>query len=58
MKRSKKKQTPQVTEARIKSFLDMIAPSVVKFEFNYFICGNCDNGVRPLCILDSDIVVS
>ena len=25
---------------RIQEFLDMIAPSVIKFETDYFICGN------------------
>ena len=36
-----KKAAPQSREtAGIKSFLDMIAPSVVKFEPDHFICGN------------------
>ena len=36
-----KKVAPQSREtASIKSFLDMIAPSVVKFEPDHFICGN------------------
>ena len=36
-----KKTSPQSREtAGIKSFLDMIAPSVVKFEPDHFICGN------------------
>ena len=36
-----KKAAPQSREtASIKSFLDMIAPSVVKFEPDHFICGN------------------
>ncbi|MFR9543788.1 MAG: hypothetical protein SNH27_17305 [Rikenellaceae bacterium] len=29
-----------VTEPKIKTFLDMIAPSVVKFNVDHFICGN------------------
>ena len=48
MKRSKKKQTPQAAEARIKSFLDMIAPSVVKFNTDHFICGNTYRSVWAL----------
>ena len=40
MKRSKKKQPPQIEEVKVKSFLDMIAPSVVKFNPDHFICGN------------------
>lgn len=36
-----KKAAPQNREnSGIKSFLDMIAPSVVKFEPDHFICGN------------------
>ena len=48
MKRSKKKQTPQAAEARIKSFLDMIAPPVVKFNTDHFICGNTYRSVWAL----------
>ena len=41
MAKKVKKAAPQSREtARIKSFLDMIAPSVVKFEPAHFICGN------------------
>ena len=35
----RKKQTDAEAES-LKSFLDMIAPSVVKFETGYYICGN------------------
>ena len=35
----RKKQTDVETES-LKSFLDMIAPSIVKFETGYYICGN------------------
>ena len=35
----RKKQTDAETES-LKSFLDMIAPSIVKFETGYYICGN------------------
>ena len=41
MAKKAKKAAPQNREAAgIKSFLDMIAPSVVKFEPDHFICGN------------------
>ena len=41
MAKKAKKAAPQNREtAGIKSFLDMIAPSVVKFEPDHFICGN------------------
>ena len=41
MAKKAKKTAPQSREAvGIKSFLDMIAPSVVKFEPDHFICGN------------------
>lgn len=41
MAKKTKKAAPQSWEtAGIKSFLDMIAPSVVKFEPDHFICGN------------------
>ena len=40
MKKSKKKPTAKMEEVRVKSFLDMIAPSVIKFYTDYFICGN------------------
>ena len=39
MKR-RKKQMPQTEEDKVKSFLDMIAPSVVKFNPDHFIFGN------------------
>ena len=35
----RKKQTDAETES-LTSFLDMIAPSIVKFETGYYICGN------------------
>ena len=35
----RKKQTDAEAES-LKSFLDMIAPSIVKFETGYYICGN------------------
>ena len=41
MAKDKKKATARyVADAPSKSFLDMIAPSVVKFNPDHFICGN------------------
>lgn len=37
---SKKRVEPTEDQIRIKSFMDMIAPSVIKFFPDYFICGN------------------
>ena len=48
MKRSKKHRSPQAAESRIKNFLDMIAPSVVKFNVDHFICGNTYRSVWAL----------
>lgn len=40
----RKTRTAQVSElkgdVRIQEFLDMIAPSIIKFETDHFICGN------------------
>ena len=36
----KKQQTEPTTDAKIKTYLDMIAPSVVKFNTDHYICGN------------------
>lgn len=41
MPKNRKKRIPQPEDnVRIKDFLDMIAPSVLKFHTDYFICGN------------------
>ena len=40
MARKRKPQSPPQEDARIQEFLDMIAPSVVKFNPDHFICGN------------------
>ncbi len=40
MARKRKPQSPPQEDARIQEFLDMIAPSVVKFNTDHFICGN------------------
>lgn len=40
MPRKTKPQSAQQEDARIQEFLDMIAPSVIKFNADHFICGN------------------
>ncbi|MBZ2174397.1 DUF87 domain-containing protein [Schnuerera sp. xch1] len=35
-----KKKIPIVEDEKIKSFIDMIAPSIIKFNTDHFICGN------------------
>lgn len=36
----RKKQCADPEAEKLKSFLDMIAPSLVKFEFDRYFCGN------------------
>ena len=36
----KRKRKPDEETENLKAFLDMIAPSIVKFETGYYICGN------------------
>jgi len=36
----RKKEMPEAEGARIKDFLDMIAPGIIKFNTDHFICGN------------------
>lgn len=45
---AKKNRETEVESARIKSFVDMIAPSVIKFFPDYFICGNTYRSVWAL----------
>lgn len=40
MKRIKSAPQEPVEDVRIRDFLDMIAPSIVKFNTDHFICGN------------------
>lgn len=40
MERKAKPKSPPQEDVRIQEFLDMIAPSVVKFNADHFICGN------------------
>ena len=44
----KNKNKAEVESVRIKSFMDMIAPSVIKFFPDYFICGNTYRSVWAL----------
>lgn len=44
----KNKNKAEVESIRIKSFMDMIAPSVIKFFPDYFICGNTYRSVWAL----------
>lgn len=44
----KNKKKAEVETVRIKSFMDMIAPSVIKFFPDYFICGNTYRSVWAL----------
>ncbi|BAL01676.1 hypothetical protein OBV_44770 [Oscillibacter valericigenes Sjm18-20] len=40
MARKREPQSPPQEDTRIQEFLDMIAPSVIKFQTDHFICGN------------------
>lgn len=40
LRKTKAAQVASPEDARIQTFLDMIAPSVIKFETDHFICGN------------------
>ncbi len=40
MARKRKPQSPPQEDDRIQEFLDMIAPSIIKFNTDHFICGN------------------
>ncbi|MCQ1530111.1 VirB4 family type IV secretion system protein [Lutispora saccharofermentans] len=48
MAHQSKVRTPQTDDVRIQEFLDMIAPSVIKFFTDYFICGNTYRSVWAL----------
>jgi len=50
MKENRKRTGSVSTEdAKIKDFLDMIAPGIIKFQTNHFICGNTFRCVWALC---------
>ena len=40
MARKRNSQSPPQEDAKIKDFLDMIAPGIIKFNTDHFICGN------------------
>ncbi len=40
MSKIRKKEMPEAENAKIKDFLDMIAPGIIKFNTDHFICGN------------------
>ncbi|MPM28193.1 hypothetical protein SDC9_74712 [bioreactor metagenome] len=40
MAKQPKAKVPLQEDARIKDFLDMIAPGIIKFQTDHFICGN------------------
>ncbi len=46
--KNKVQRASQTEEVRIQEFLDMIAPSVIKFFTDYFICGNTLRSVWAL----------
>ena len=45
---ARKRKEKETVDVKIKSFVDMIAPSVVKFQTDYFICGNTYRSVWAL----------
>lgn len=45
---ARKKKEKETVDVKIKSFVDMISPSVVKFQTDYFICGNTYRSVWAL----------
>ena len=40
MARKRKRQSPPQEDVKIKDFLDMIAPGIIKFNTDHFLCGN------------------
>lgn len=46
--RKKKMETQSQGEAKLKGFLDMIAPSVIQFYTDHYICGNIYRSVWTL----------
>ena len=48
MNNNRKKKTQTPGEERLKSFLDMIAPSVIQFYTDHYICGNTFRSVWAL----------
>lgn len=48
MARKPTTKSPPQEDARIQEFLDMVAPSIIKFSTDHFICGNT---FRCVCAL-------
>ena len=46
--RKKNRETESTAEAKLKGFLDMIAPSVIQFYTDHYICGNTYRSVWAL----------
>ena len=46
--RKKNTVTESAAEAKLKGFLDMIAPSVIQFNTDHYICGNTYRSVWAL----------
>ena len=46
--RKKNRETESTAEAKLKGFLDMIAPSVIQFYTDHYICGNTYRSVLAL----------
>ena len=44
--RKKNRETESTAEAKLKGFLDMIAPSVIQFYTDHYICGNTYRSCR------------
>lgn len=49
--RKKRMEMESAEEARLKGFLDMIAPSVIQFDTDHYICGNIYRSVWALSIV-------
>lgn len=52
MAKQLKTNAPPQENSRIQEFLDMIAPSIIKFSTDYFICGNTFRCVCPAGVPD------
>lgn len=46
MTNNRKKKVQTTEDAKVKGFLDMIAPSVIQFYTDHYICGN----ILPVCL--------
>ncbi len=46
--REKKAETQTPEEVKLKGYLDMIAPSIIQFYTDYYICGNTYRSVWAL----------